>query len=100
MLNGQCSRICGGASPSFREEHLTLSERGEMDVLKINNDDDHYLIISSETVGKRNSTAAEEVCQIQCLFPNPSWLVRKDIRIQPPKTHSNIPMDRQLPDGD
>ena len=45
MLNGQCSGICGGAS--FREERLTLAERGltlaergEMDVLKINDDDD------------------------------------------------------------
>ena len=38
MLNGQCSEICGGAL--FREEHLTLAERGEMDVLKINDDDD------------------------------------------------------------
>ena len=31
-LNGQCSGICGGAS--FREERLTLAERGKMDVLK------------------------------------------------------------------
>ena len=38
MLNGQCSGICGGAS--FREERLTLAERGKMDVLKINDDDD------------------------------------------------------------
>ena len=38
MLNWQCSGICGGAS--FREERLTLAERGEMDVLKINGDDD------------------------------------------------------------
>ena len=38
MLNGQCSGICGGAS--FREERLTLAERGEMDVLKINDSDD------------------------------------------------------------
>ena len=38
MLNGQCSGICGGAS--FREERLTLAEHGEMDVLKINDDDD------------------------------------------------------------
>ena len=37
-LNGQCSGICGGAS--FREESLTLAERGKMDVLKINDDDD------------------------------------------------------------
>ena len=36
---GQCSGICGGAS--FREERLTLAERGEMDVLKINDDDDN-----------------------------------------------------------
>ena len=38
MRNGQCSGICGGAS--FREKRLTLAERGEMDVLKINDDDD------------------------------------------------------------
>ena len=38
MLNGQCSGICGGAS--FREERLTLAERGEMDILKRNDDDD------------------------------------------------------------
>ena len=37
-LNGQCSGICGAAS--FREERLTLAERGKMDVLKINDDDD------------------------------------------------------------
>ena len=37
-LNGQCSGICGGAS--FREERLTLAERGKMDVFKINDDDD------------------------------------------------------------
>ena len=33
-LNGQCSGICGGAS--FREERLTLAERGKIDVFKIN----------------------------------------------------------------
>ena len=33
-LNGQCS----GAS--FREERLTLAERGKIDVFKINGDDD------------------------------------------------------------
>ena len=37
ILNGQCSGICGAAS--FREERLTLAERGKMDVLKINDDD-------------------------------------------------------------
>ena len=36
-LNGQCSGICGGAS--FREERLTLAERGKIDVFKINDDD-------------------------------------------------------------
>ena len=35
---GQCSGICGGAS--FREERLTLAERGKIDVFKINDDDD------------------------------------------------------------
>ena len=34
MLNRHCSGICGGAL--FREERLTLAERGKMDVLKIN----------------------------------------------------------------
>ena len=38
MLNRQCWGICEGAS--FREERLTLAERGEKDVLKINDDDD------------------------------------------------------------
>ena len=37
-LNGQCSGICGKAS--FQEERLTLAGRGEMDVSKINDDDD------------------------------------------------------------
>ena len=37
-LNEQCSGICGGAS--FREEHLTLAEGGQIDVFKINDDDD------------------------------------------------------------
>ena len=37
-------------------------------------------------------------CQIQRLFLNPSWLVRNEIRL--PKPHSNIHMDRRLPDGD
>ena len=37
----QCSGICGGAS--FREEHLTLAERGKIDVLEINDDDDSKL---------------------------------------------------------
>ena len=31
---GQCSGICG-------ERRLTLAERGKMDVLKINDDDDY-----------------------------------------------------------
>ena len=47
-LNGQCSGICGGAS--FREERLTLAERGKIDVLKINNDnddDDEHLRLSN-----------------------------------------------------
>ena len=45
------------------------------------------------------STASEEICWIQRVFPNPSRLrlVRKDI--QPPKTRSNIPVDRQPTDG-
>ena len=34
----RAKRICGGAS--FREERLTLAERGKMDVFKINDDDD------------------------------------------------------------
>ena len=37
-LNGHCSGICGGAS--FREERLTLAERGKIDIFKINDDDD------------------------------------------------------------
>ena len=41
-LNGQCSGICGGAS--FRVERLTLAERGKMDILKINDDDDCHRI--------------------------------------------------------
>ena len=49
-LNGQCSEeICGEAS--FREERLTLAERGKIDVFKINDDDDdddddsdHYIL--------------------------------------------------------
>ena len=36
MLNGQCSGICGGAS--FREERLTLAERGRNGRFK---NDDH-----------------------------------------------------------
>ena len=37
-LNEQCSGICGEAS--FRDERLTLAERGKIDVFKINDDDD------------------------------------------------------------
>ena len=48
---------------------------------------------SARQVWRRNSIAAEKVCQIQCLFPNPSWLVRKDV---PPTSHSNISIYRQL----
>ena len=44
MLNGQCSGICGGAS--FREERLTLAEREERGVLKINDDDDDEKYLS------------------------------------------------------
>ena len=44
MLNGQCPGICGGAS--YREERLTLAERGKMDVLKINDDDDESFATS------------------------------------------------------
>ena len=43
MLNEQCSGICGGAS--FREERLTLAEHGEMDVLKIKDDDDSAALL-------------------------------------------------------
>ena len=45
---------------------------------------------------ERNSSAMEEVCQIQRLFSNPSWLVRKES--QPPKTRSNIPTCLVTPD--
>ena len=38
MLNGQCSGICGGAS--FREECLTLAERGRNGCFKNKYDDD------------------------------------------------------------
>ena len=51
MLNGQCSEICGGAS--FREERLTLAERGKMDVLKINDDDDDDELLSLSTLNFR-----------------------------------------------
>ena len=35
--------ICGGVS--FREERLTLAERGKMDVLKKNDDDDEMMMM-------------------------------------------------------
>ena len=60
-LNGQCSGICGGAS--FWEDHLTLAERGKMDVLKINDDDDDenpegtQIIVGSMNMGYISDTA-------------------------------------------
>ena len=49
-------------------------------------------------VRRRNSTAAKEVANFPRLFPDSSLLASGGIRT--PKTRSNIPMDRQLPDSD
>ena len=47
---------------------------------------------SLDKVRRRNSTAAEKVARSSVSSQIRSGLVMEDI--QPPKTHSNIPMDR------
>ena len=56
------------------------------------------LVLFVGMIWRWNSFAAEEdaVSSVSSLIQ--AGLVRKDI--QPPKTCSNIPIDRQLPDGD
>ena len=49
-------------------------------------------------LGMTWNSSSEEVCQIQHLFPNLTWFGQEGHPTT--KTCSNIPMDRQLPDGD